>query len=287
MSSPSDVGHFNTQEVQPWDRPIKEYQKTFQHQEYHYTQPELPIGLTSLDIDKDYNIRIRAEVVNPQANKFTAKIWTWYDTKLYSAGMSWVEKSQLPFLQSGTFDTNEIRDWRSPQHDNSKYIQFSAPFPSAPKVVCFLTYFDMEKGKNWRLKVIPSNITHTGFQITIKSWYDSVLYGASATWIAYPDDIPGVDSGRFSTADIRDWKNTQQKNSSIVGFNTQFNNPPSLFVGLDELDYNCDYNLRLKLETSDLTQTGFKWDLDAWFDSEMYQSGASYLAWDKSALRQL
>ncbi|KAJ5261431.1 hypothetical protein N7478_012026 [Penicillium angulare] len=66
---------------------FKEYQKTFQLQNYHYTQLELPIRLTCLDIDKDYNIRIRAEVANPQANEFTAKIWTWFDTKLYSAGL--------------------------------------------------------------------------------------------------------------------------------------------------------------------------------------------------------
>ncbi|KAJ5218450.1 uncharacterized protein N7498_000549 [Penicillium cinerascens] len=284
-TSTTGVGNFNTQEVQPWDQPIKDYQKTFQLLEYHDTQPELPIGLTSLDMDKEHNLRIRAEVVNPQSNTFTAKIWTWYDTKLYSAGMSWIEKThKLPFLQSGTFDTNEIRDWRKPQHDNSKVIQFSTPFSSAPKVACFLTYFDMEKGKNWRLKVIPSNITSTGFKITIKSWFDSVLYGASATWVAYPSDMSSISSGRFSTGDIRDWRNPQQKNSSRVDFNWQFTKPPSLFVGLDEFDYNSDYNLRLKLETSDVTTTGFKWNLDAWFDSEMYQSGASYLAWDADAL---
>jgi hypothetical protein len=70
--------------------------------------------------------------------------------------------------------------------------------------------------------------------------------------------MPSVNSGRFPTEDVGEWENPQQKKSSMVNFNWQFNESPSLFVGLDEFDYNSAYILPLKLETSDVTPTGFK-----------------------------
>lgn len=277
-----DAGQFNTMEVRLWDKPTLTNQKEECFYEKYPSPPGLVLGLNWLDIDAGHNIRIKAEALHADQEKFTASLTSWSDTVLYSAGMTWLEIApRFQFVQFGTFDTSEIRPWNEPRLQNSKRINFSTPFKDQPpKVVCFLKSLDMDKGKNWRVKTYVSDVTTEGFTIHIDSWADSVLYSASASWLAYPADQPGVTSGRFSTADVRPWDKPQQNNSSSVTFSRPFSKVPQVLMALDELDYEHGKNLRLRLSTSMVSETGLQWHLQAWDDSVMYQSGASYFAWE-------
>ena len=277
-----DAGQFNTQEIRPWNQPAQRYatEKYF-HTKYPST-PGLALGLNWLDIDGSRNIRINSLAEDVTDEKFTAVLDTWSDTILYSAGMTWLEVGpQFNFIQTGNFNTQDVRAWNNPQLQTSKRIEFSTQFQdSPPTLVCFLTSLDMSNDKNWRVRAYATDVNLTGFTIHVDSWSDSILYSAGVTWIAYPANIPGVASGRFSTSDIRPWNQPQQDNSSQVTFGKAFSHVPKVLMALDELDYDHGKNLRLRVSTSSVDPTGFQWHLQTWADSVMWSSGASYFAWE-------
>lgn len=275
-----DAGQFNTMEVRPWDKPQADTNKTIYFQKKYDAVPELPLGLTSLDISAAANIRITATASDANTEKFKATIQSWADTTLYSASMTFLEKSsRFNYMQTGVFNTQEIRPWNQPRLQNSKRINFATPFKSAPKVITWLQSLDMDKNKNWRIKVYPSNIDNTGFTINADSWADSVLYSAGVTWLAYPSDQAGVTSGSFSTEDVRPWNNPRAENSATCNFATAFSATPKVIMAINSFDYAHSKNLRLRLSTSSVTNTGITWHLQSWWDSVMYSAGASYFAW--------
>lgn len=53
-------------------------------------------------------------------------------------------------------------------------VHFRAPFQSTPTLKYGLYFFDSSKLANLRLHADATNISRSGFQITMKSWADSV-----------------------------------------------------------------------------------------------------------------
>ncbi|KAI8650653.1 ZnMc domain-containing protein [Fusarium keratoplasticum] len=275
-----DAGQFNTMEVRPWDKPQANNDKVIYYQTKYDAVPEIPLGITSLDISKDANIRIRALANDPTTEKFKASLQSWADTTLYSASMTFLEKSsRFSYIQTGVYNTQETRPWNQPQLTQSKRINFKTPFKSPPKVITWLQSLDMDKKKNWRIKVYPTDIDAKGFTIHADSWADSILYSAGVTWLAYPADQQGVASGKFSTQDVRPWDKPQHENSGVFNFQQPFSKAPKIIMAIDTLDYDHNKNLRVRLSTSSVTNTGITWHFQSWWDSVMYVAGASFLAW--------
>ncbi|KAK9776315.1 hypothetical protein SCAR479_06927 [Seiridium cardinale] len=155
-----DAGNFGTVEIRPWDRPQLDNSKVF-----NYTGPF---------------------VTNATTKNFTASLQSWADTTLYSASMTYLEKnSHYGYTQRGVYRNNESRHWNQPCPKQSKRINFATPFRSSPHVMTWLQSLDMDKSKDWRIKVYPSNIDKNGFTIHADSWSDPILYSTGITWLAY------------------------------------------------------------------------------------------------------
>lgn len=275
-----DAGQFNTMEIRPEDKPQLVNDKVKYYYKKYDSAPELPVGITSLDISKAANIRITATTSNATNETFTASLQSWSDTVLYSASMAYLEKSSaFNYTQTGVYNTHETRPWNKPQLTHSKRINFTTPFNAPPKVVTWLQSLDMGKKKNWRIRVSATDIDKNGFTIHADSWADSILYSAGVTWLAYPADQTGVTSGSFSTQDVRSWENPRAENSGVKIFDTAFSGTPKVIMALDSLDYDHSKNLRVRLSTSLVTNTSMNWHLQSWWDSIMYSSGASFFAW--------
>ena len=245
--------------------------------------PRIPVGLSHLNIDCSHNIRIQAGASEITQESFLASLNAWGDTILYAAGMTFlVADSDLNYLQSGTFSTLEVGSWQNPKMQNSKQVNFTTPFDGqTPKVICWLTGVDMDNNKNWRCNTYATDIDANGFTVHIDSWGDTIMYSASMTWLAYPANQPNVDSGSFSTQDIRPWNKFQQLNSAPQNFTTGFDKVPNLAVAINSFDYDSSKDLLLLLSTPSESQTatGFTWQLDSWNDAIMYSAAASYFAW--------
>ncbi|WKT53671.1 Peptidase, metallopeptidase [Fusarium oxysporum f. sp. vasinfectum] len=275
-----DAGQFSTLELHPWDRPQQDNHKVVHFKKEHDSKPDIPVGITSIDISHKTNIRIKASAMEPTTKGFKASLNSWSDTTLYSASMTFLEKStRFSYMQTGVYNTKKNGPGDQSRLKHSKRIVFDKPFDAPPKVITWLQALDMDKDKNWRIRVYPTDIDKAGFTIHADSWGDSILYDAGVTWLAYPANQPGVTSGKFSTQDARPWNNPQAENSGIFHFPTAFSETPKVIMALDMLDYDHSRNLRLRLSTSAVTNTGITWHLQSWWDSIMYRSGASFFAW--------
>jgi hypothetical protein len=135
-------------------------------------------------------------------------------------------------------------------------ITFRRKFAVAPVVIVWLTGFDFLKGKNFRIKAEATNVTATGFNINVATWYDSVLYWASASWIAYDPDSPRIK-----------FRVVQYHGCAAVGQAAAF----GLWPGQVRWE---------AISASDVTKEGFKWHNDFWSDTVKYALGASYIALD-------
>ncbi|EIN06658.1 hypothetical protein PUNSTDRAFT_115184 [Punctularia strigosozonata HHB-11173 SS5] len=269
-------------ELRPWDKPQHDNDKVIYYHKKYDSVPQLPVGLTSLDADKGANIRIRALTSEATTESFKASLQSWADTTLYSASMTYLEKSaRFSHIQTGVYNTQETRPWNQPQLTQSKRIDFAVPFAAPPKVITWLQALDMGNKKNWRIKVYPSDIDARGFTIHVDSWADSILYSAGVTWLAYPADQPGVTSGSFNTQDVRPWDEPRDDTWGVFPFSpaTAFEKTPKVIMALDSLDYGAAKNLRVRLSTSSVTNSEMTWHLQSWADSIMYSAGASFFAW--------
>jgi len=63
-------------------------------------------------------------------------------------------------------------------------VTFSEPFNHAPSVMVTLEMFDMDQRTNQRAETVVENITKTGCDIVFKTWGDTKVARARASWIA-------------------------------------------------------------------------------------------------------
>lgn len=233
-----------------------------------------------VDIGKNNNVRVKSYASDVKKDKFKIHVDTWGDTVLHSAACTWLEvEANDPDFQFGTFNTLDDHPWSKPQTLTTRLINFPHRYPVPPKVVVWLTAFDMKHDKNWRIKTFATNITATSFNIHIDTWADTVLYSAAALWIAYPADKPNIFSGSFNTMDMRPWDSPQHQNSAYVKFgHNVFSKPPRTVLAINWIDISNEQNLRLEVKSSAVTVDGMSWHMNSWGDTTLYSAGASYIA---------
>lgn len=64
-------------------------------------------------------------------------------------------------------------------------IKFSKQFYAPPKVMASISMFDITQGTNHRLKVSAENIKVDSFDIVLETWYDTKVFAATASWLAF------------------------------------------------------------------------------------------------------
>ena len=85
----------------------------------------------------------------------------------------------------------------------------------------------------WRVRASATDISSTGFTLHIDSLDETQLFGAGASWIAYPAGKVGVVSGTCRTEGITP---QLRSNEGIIGdggelkFMSSFNAVPQVFI---------------------------------------------------------
>jgi hypothetical protein len=64
-------------------------------------------------------------------------------------------------------------------------IPFNPPFSAPPQVALALSGIDSDPAANLRVELYPHDVERDEFNIMVKTWADTVLYGVWVTWIAY------------------------------------------------------------------------------------------------------
>lgn len=228
-----------------------------------------------LDIDRAREVRVDSYVSDINENRFRVHIDTCAGVHLHGAACTWLEVGANDLdLQFGGFSTLDDHSRIRPQTLTSRQIDFPRRYSAPPKVVVWLTAFDISREKNWRVKTYATDITATSFRIHIDSWSDTVLYAAAATWVAHPEDKAGIFSGSFNTMDIT--SSPQINHSAYAKFGDNvFSTPPR---AINWIDIDCRKNLRLEVKTSSITAVGMTWHMNSWADTVLYGAGGSYIA---------
>lgn len=278
----ADTEFFSTLELRPSDRPQKEASMRKQFPRTYKSPPSLAVGLNSLDVSKDFNIRVKAFADNVTKSSAEFHLDTWADSILHSASCTWFRKpSDDKEFQIGKFNTLADHSWDTPKAKTSHQVKFKHPYKAPPKVVVWLNQLDLAKGTNWRVAATATDITAIGFKLNLESWSDTIMHSAGAAWIAYPVDRKGVVSGTFSTLETRPADKPKLANSGRENFLAgTFQRNPKVLFAFNSIDIDCRKNLRVKLGATSVSPGGMKWHINAWADTILYSAGASYIAFN-------
>lgn len=276
-----EIGHFSTElDSHNPGKPISTGSVTrevfFDNSALDREPPSCAIALTGMDLSNQKNIRVVAK--QEHSSEFVkVNLATWDNSVLYSASASWLElNDEHEGWQHGSYN---IRDYGKAKKENWRRVSFEKTFKAPPKVVVFLSEVDMDCWRNWRLRAFATDITENGFTIHIDTWADSILYGASATWVAYEADLPKIISGTASTMEIRPWDSPQMYNRGFVEFpEGVFEKTPRVFAGVSSFDISSRKNFRLRVGAETVNRLGMYWKADSWRDTIQYSSGLSYVA---------
>lgn len=240
---------------------------------------KIAIGLCSVDIDSaSHNVRLRTSVKQDpdSAHKaFTATISSWAPTTLYSAAVAWIDVPTDRGLRTGSAalyppaGSGILRDGKDNPVELAQ-VRFERPYELPPTVVCWLTGIDTSKSRNCRVCAAARNVDSGGFTLCAVTWIDTQLYGVGATWIAIPQDAPGVFVGKYSA--------NMDKRSGRVAFPRAFRGTPKVAVGLTLLDSEQGRNLRFNAFVRDVTPHGFVWELQTWADCFIHLAEITVIA---------
>jgi hypothetical protein len=151
------------------------------------TPPKVVVFLNFIDLGNSRNWRLKTTATDVDANGFTLNIETWADTVLYRAQAGWIAYPEdRQHIFSTSVDTEELRPCYYPQLQHSKAITFhGAEFWKNPTVFVALNYLDIDHKANLRIRAYVDGVSKTGLVWHIDSWYDTTLYGAGASIIAF------------------------------------------------------------------------------------------------------
>lgn len=183
-------GTFETLEDRPADSPQTKYTRRIQFEHPYDAPPKVVVWLHHIAVDSaDHHLRIKATTSNMARDGFDLHVETWDDSKLWSAGVSWLAHSaSRTDIASGTYSTSDIRPPKDPQKTTSGHVSFDkgTSFRHAPTVFVALSALSMSKECNTRLSSLATrNVTNTGMDWSISTWDNSILYFADASFVAF------------------------------------------------------------------------------------------------------
>jgi len=180
---------------------------------------------------------------------------------------------------AGSFNTSDVRSWQQPQADTSKDVQYAKPYVAPPRLPMGLSFLDIDRNANIRVKTFASNVTSTGFKVSVDSWGDSKLYTGGVSWLELAPANLEYQCGQFSTTDDHPWNQPQLETSRRINFDRPFVTPPNVIVSLNELDMSKDRNWRVTATATDIDTTGFTIHINTWADSVLYSATATWIAY--------
>ncbi|CAE6440734.1 unnamed protein product [Rhizoctonia solani] len=269
---------FNTNDIRDWTKPQLEHSKAFRN---NFPSTNYPLGINFSDYDKSKNIRLKSYFdsveFNGKDDSFTSKchLDAWYDSVMYAAGCTW-----FPIFNDRDFQSG-IASVKPSQEYTTIDVKFENEYASAPKVVCWLRAFDLDKGGDWRIDVTPTDVTTKGCKLKFRVWGTTKAYWIEASWIAHPTDRSHIESGSFDTQEQRDWQKPQHEHQKKVTFSKKFTRPPVVYYAISRIDETNKGNLRVKAYVKDVTAQGMTCHLDSWHDTVMYTTVGQWIAIQK------
>lgn len=262
-----------------WDVGRAESNKAF-HTSQAPDISRIAVGLTAFHITKATYLIASARVHSSHGHGFSATIGSRSDGlqgKLKYASCSWVELDPADTsIQCGTWSLNEDHIWTNPKSFTSSSIVFSKCYMQPPQVVLWWKDLFLEGTHNRSVRAYTTNISRSAFTLHIDSLRDQNLYGATVSWIAFPADMAGVETGYFETQGSTG--DPTLRTGSFEFKQGRFTAPPRVVAGINRFQSGRLQDVHIELKTFDVTKEGMKWRFDSRHDTNIDCAGASFIA---------
>lgn len=258
-----------------------------------------------MEVNKATDTCIRVHSQNITRENFVCNAETWCEPRLFNASVDWAAVGDFtPSWQCGVFRSTDFKESPGPQGIEEIFnhrIPFARKFGDGPPMV-FVGFSHFQIYKGLALRTHATNVDHTGFNISIvKAHFEDdtlketlkedvpKIHAASVSWIA----IPGMESVRNEVA----WVGMLASNdpgtqsyavdnesgwSGHVDFGIKFKRVPKIMVGVCHFNFGNERNIRLKVKTFNITETGMDWTICQWHDTILRSATVSYLAVDSA-----
>lgn len=231
-----------------------------------------------LDMDNTIGVKVSAEEIS--GKQFTLQFGIWGNGRMAENGCNWLE-----IMPGDTrYRSGEYRVNRRSVLTAVLPVVFDGSFAAGvtPKVVVWLSGFQMAADDHWYLSVTVAQATHTGFDLNVDAPY-AALHQATICWFAYEETDPhSIQSGTFSATDVnveqQDYT-TSIKETARATFGDHFTSPPRIIQGISSLKIGNGPVMTLQVhDATAIDATGFNWKVGSWGATECSEVGVSYLA---------
>ncbi|KAL8950020.1 MAG: hypothetical protein Q9222_003914 [Ikaeria aurantiellina] len=184
-----------------------------------------------------------------------------FNTDLSDGDKSYIHFVYPPAsLDAGQFNTMEVRPSNQPREKTTKTKFLWKKYDHPPRIPFGLTSLDVGCDKNIRVIASAADIKQDKFTASLNSWADTVLYGASLTYLEAGPGFDYLRTGTFHTTEVSKWQDHKPQVSKRINFAHPFDGPPKTFA-------------------TDIDAKGFTGHIETWDDSVLYQAGITWLAY--------
>lgn len=181
-------------------------------------------------------------------------------------------------FQTGNVNTNTVRSWQTPQHDNPLPVQFPTPHSAPPSVLTGLNYLDFSSWANVRIETSVQDVRTDGTVINMRSWSNTVHHNSGCAWLVPPSTDDDFQHGHFATGDDHPWHSPKRQTSRRVAFSRPYAVPPKVVIWLDMLDVESNANCRVRAYTTDVACDAFTVHVDTWQNTKLFGAGVCWAA---------
>lgn len=153
--------------------------------------PVVVCWFSALDLGQDSRWKVNTYVTDISRFSFTIHVDADPETDLRGARATWVAfRRGKEGMAGGSFSSGDIQGLKSTGN-----VEFEGKFVTEPQIMMALSGLDFENGHNLRLRLSSSRLEKSGFTWNLDTWLDSVMHGATGSFIAISQ--PKVNSSSW------------------------------------------------------------------------------------------
>ncbi|KAK6440776.1 hypothetical protein LTR95_003000 [Oleoguttula sp. CCFEE 5521] len=280
-----DNGHFKVSDVRPKPKTAdRGASRLVRLPKGHYEKPPvIAKGLKMLDLNgasKDHfekaALDLHVEVFVDNERIVSPLVQAWLSDEktqlIYDAELVWMEAKEdahdSAFLTT-TFDLTK--------GETEKSMKYPKSFPKDTEVEVSGWLqgfrFKTDDKADYQCDFYSSKVTNKGFTAHVDC--GESCERLDVTWIVNKKGKKKVATGSFSTEDVEDKKDGSV--SGKVEFEKgTFTSAPTVLVALSQFDLKGGQDLKIGVEVSDVSKTGFKWTIKAGGKDALRSAEATY-----------
>lgn len=229
-------------------------------------EPRLTYGLVSLDVTpKGERSKFRVDNLRAEGEG------------LSSASLDFLETApDDPIFQVGTLHAKPNKAENNTLNSPLNQFEYKRPrkptrpfFEHDPVVIVWISSISAIHTNKTQIKAYTSDITTTGFNLCIKSFGKSEIKSADISWVAYPKDTPGIQTGEIEMS-------SEVTTNAVQFTDGNFTREAKVLVAVNQIHFASYGRIRFRVAASNITEHGM--------DLEVGRNiGATYLAIAKIA----